>query len=221
VHFYLSRSRTIIREDNVRDHPEEVWIQLYINLSRYIDSRVCTESGHSAQVAYWGRSTARVLEVDEDAAQRIFLAAMLHDIGKIGVPDQVLIKNGPLSEEEWAVMKLHPTIGANMVRTLKKIRHIAPDIQTHQERYDGSGYPHGLRGENIPIGGRILAVVDAYEAMTHNRVYRRACSHEDAVAELHRMQGRHFDPWVVEGFLFALSASTRPMQVLAASPLPA
>jgi len=189
----------------MKEHPDEVWVQLYINLSRYIDSRVCTQSGHSALVAQWVRSTARALEVKEEEILSVYWAALLHDIGKIGVPDDVLMKNGPLSEEEWVVMKMHPTIGANMVKSLKKIEHIAPYIYSHQERFDGSGYPQGLHGEEIPIGARILAVVDAYEAITHDRVYRKARTHEEAVAELRRMEGKHFDPAVVEGFLYTLS----------------
>ncbi len=188
----------------MKEHPDEIWIQLYINLSRYIDSRVCAEAGHSELVADWVRRTARTLEMEEQEVQRVFWAALLHDIGKIGVPDNVLVKNGPLTEEEWQVMKLHPTIGANMVKSLKKIQHIAPDIYAHQEKFDGSGYPQGLRGEEIPLGARILAVVNAYEAMTHHRVYRQARSHLEAVTELRLLEGKHFDPAVVEGFLYTL-----------------
>lgn len=191
----------------MREHPDEVWIQLYINLSRYIDSRVCMDGRHSAQVANWVRSTARILELDEYSVHRIYWAALLHDIGKIGVPDNVLMKSGPLSCEEWTVMKLHPTIGANMVKTLRMIEHIAPDIYAHQEKFDGTGYPQGLRGEQIPIGARILAVVDAYEAMTHDRVYRKALTHLEAVMELHRHQGKHFDPVIVESFLYILQVN--------------
>jgi putative nucleotidyltransferase with HDIG domain len=189
------------------EHPDEVWIQLYINLSRYIDSRVCLDAGHSATVAYWVKSTARNLEMDEHEVHSMYWAALLHDIGKIGVPDSVLRKHGPLTHEEWNIIKLHPTVGANMVKSLKKIEHIAPYIFSHQEKYDGTGYPLGLQGEQIPIGGRILAVVDAYEAMTHDRVYRKARSHHEAVIELRTLEGKHFDPVVVEGFLFSVTVN--------------
>lgn len=189
-------------------HSDEIYIQLYINLSRYIDSRVCLDGKHSAKVANWVRSTARILEMDEVDVQRVYWAALLHDIGKIGVPDNVLMKNGPLTFEEWTIMKLHPTVGANMVKSLKKIEHIAPDIFSHQEKYDGSGYPLGLYGEQIPIGARILAVVDAYEAMTHDRVYRKARSHQEAVQELRQLEGKHFDPVVVESFLYSLAGNS-------------
>lgn len=185
----------------MNDYPDEVWIQLYINLSRYIDARVCLDGKHSAQVAHWVRTTARCLNLAEINVHAAYWAALLHDIGKIGVPDCVLMKSGPLTHDEWKIMKLHPTIGANMVKNLRKIEHTAPDIQAHQEKFDGSGYPMGLCGEQIPIGARILAVVDAYDAMTHDRVYRKARSHSEAVDELRHLEGRHFDPIVVDGFL--------------------
>jgi len=183
----------------------EVWMQFFINLSRYIDSRVSFNGRHSAQVAYWGKATARELAYEEVEARSIFFAALLHDIGKIGVPDEVLSKAGPLSPEEWTMMRLHPIVGANMVKSLKPIAHIAPLINAHQERYDGSGYPRGLKGDEIPLGARILAVVDAYEAMTNDRVYRKARSSEEATLELKRHGGTHFDPKVVEAFLHVVA----------------
>jgi putative nucleotidyltransferase with HDIG domain len=186
----------------------EVWMQFLINLSRYIDSRVSFNGRHSAQVAYWGKATARKLAYAETDERSIFFAALLHDVGKIGVPDEILIKAGPLSAEEWTMMRLHPIVGANIVRSLKPIAHIAPLINAHQERYDGSGYPCGLKGDEIPLGARILAVVDAYEAMTNDRVYRKARSSEEATQELKHNGGTHFDPNVVDAFLQVVT--TRP-----------
>ena len=184
----------------------EVWMQFLINLSRYIDSRVSFNGRHSAQVAYWGKATARELGYAETDERSIFFAALLHDIGKIGVPDEVLIKAGPLSADEWILMRPHPIVGANLVKSLKSIAHIAPLINAHQERYDGSGYPRGLKGDEIPLGARILAVVDAYEAMTNDRVYRKARSTEEAAQELEHHGGTHFDPKVVEAFLHVVAA---------------
>ncbi len=134
----------------------------------------------------------------------MYWGALLHDIGKIGVPDEILRKAGPLTDEEWELMKRHPELGAEIVAPVKKLVDVAPIIRSHQEKFDGSGYPDGLRGEEIPLGARILAVVDAYGAMTDERVYRKARSHEEALAELRRCAKTHFDPEVVDAFLAVL-----------------
>jgi putative nucleotidyltransferase with HDIG domain len=180
---------------------QEIWIQFLINLTRHIDKQVSFSGRHSAQVAFWARSTARVMKQSEEMAQALFWAAMLHDVGKIGVPENVLTKAGPLSDNEWTIMRLHPVLGANIVKSTKVFDAIAPMIFHHQEKYDGSGYPFGLRGDDIPLGARILAVADAYEAMTSHRVYRQALGSTEARLELTRNRGTHFDPQVVEAFL--------------------
>lgn len=159
---------------------------------------------HSERVAYWVKATARLLGVSEPDVRTMYWAAMFHDIGKIGVPMNVLSKAGPLSDSEWVMMKLHPTVGTNMVKSLNMISRIAPIIYSHQEKYDGTGYPEGLSGENIPFGARILSVIDAYDAMTSNRVYRQARSHKEAVEELVQLSYKHFDPQVVQAFLQVL-----------------
>jgi putative nucleotidyltransferase with HDIG domain len=188
----------------MRRHSEELWLKFLIDLSQYIDSRITLTNHHSRRVALWSRATARKLAISEKDVQTVYWAALLHDIGKVGIPEDVLTKAGPLTDEEWILMKLHPTVGANIVRRMKTFSHIAPVIHCHQERFDGSGYPYGLLGEQIPFGARILTVVDAYEAMTTDRVYRRARSHPEAVAELREMGGSQFDPAVVEAFLQVL-----------------
>jgi putative nucleotidyltransferase with HDIG domain len=180
---------------------QEVWIQFLINLTRYIDTQVSFTGKHSAQVAFWARSTARLLRQNEEMAHTLFWAAMLHDVGKIGIPENVLTKAGPLSDFEWTMMRMHPILGANIVKSIKVFDAMAPVIFYHQEKYDGSGYPFGLKGNDIPLGSRILAVADAYEAMTSHRVYRLALGPEKARQELFRSRGTHFDPQVVEAFL--------------------
>lgn len=177
------------------------WIQFLINLTCYIDSQVADGSGHSGKVADWAKTMATEFDFCEDETQSIFWAAMLHDIGKIGVPEHILSKNGPLDSSEWEMMRLHPIVGASIVSSLEGINHIAPIIYSHQEKYDGTGYPQGLMGESIPLAARIVSVVDAYEAITSNRVYRKARSHSDAISEIERMGGKQFDPKVVEKFL--------------------
>lgn len=186
-------------------YPEEVWVKLLISLSRYIDTRVSSSGRHSAQVAEWVKTLARRLLMDEKEVNAVYWASLLHDIGKIGVPGDVLSKEGPLTEDEWSLMRLHPTVGANIVKMLKSIEHIAPYIHYHQEKYDGSGYPNGLKGKEIPMGARIVAVADAYEAMTSDRYYCKARSQDEAIQELKRMEGHHFDPEVVEAFVEVMS----------------
>lgn len=182
-------------------HPQEEWVNLILYISKCIDRRISKSGKHSVQVAELTKNTAQKLRLDEGETQNIYWAALLHDIGKVGVPEFVLMKNGPLNKREWSVMKLHPTIGANIVSSLKEIAYLAPIIHAHQEKFDGSGYPFGLRGEKIPFGARILAVVDAYDAMTDERVYRKARSHEAAVEELKNLRGKQFDPEIVQAFI--------------------
>jgi len=127
-------------------------------------------------------------------------AGILHDIGKIGVPDQILNKKGPLTKKEWIMMKEHPVIGAQIVAPVKYLAPVSPIIQAHHEKYDGTGYPFGLTGDDIPLGSRILAVVDAYTAIRDKRIYSEAHTHEEAIAELRRSSGTQFDPKIIDIF---------------------
>lgn len=180
---------------------EAAYLQTALALARAVDVRDTYTSDHSERMARLAVAVARQMGLDEETVNHIRLAALLHDIGKIGVPDAILRKPGPLNEEEWAIMKTHPEIGAEIVAPIRKLHPVVEIILAHQERYDGTGYPRGLKGEEIPLGARILAVVDAYSAMTENRVYRKARSPEEAIAELKRCAGTHFDPQVVQAFL--------------------
>ena len=185
--------------------PEKIaGVSLLLNLSGYVDSLVSPTSWHSLQVACLGKHIAQMLSCNPYETQSIYWASLLHDVGKAGVPRQILSKPGPLTAEEWRVMKLHPLIGANLVRNISLGVPIVSLIQFHQERYDGSGYPDGLRGEQIPLGARIVAVVDAYDAMTSDRFYRKAFRSKKAVTEIETSSGRDFDPNVIEAFLHAL-----------------
>lgn len=183
---------------------EAAYLETVLALANAMDARDTYTGDHSQRLAAWAEATARELGCNQAEIEAIRWGALLHDIGKIGVPDAILRKPGPLDEAEWVIMQRHPEIGAEIVAPVRKLEDVAPIICAHQEKWDGTGYPAGLQGEAIPVGARILAVVDAYGAMTDERVYRAARSHEEAVAELRHCAGTQFDPRVVEAFLRVL-----------------
>lgn len=129
------------------------------------------------------------------------LLATLHDIGKLAIPEEILAKPGPLSPNEWSIMKKHPSIGHRIIHTIPDLAHIAEAILAHHERWDGSGYPNGLKETEIPLIARILSIVDSYDAMTNKRVYKKAISHEQALAEISSCAGSQFDPEIAELFI--------------------
>ncbi|MZP28434.1 HD domain-containing protein [Heliobacterium undosum] len=166
-----------------------------------IDAKDSYTRGHSEYVHRYVRRIADRMNVPDDQLERIATAALLHDIGKIGVNSNILRKPGALNDEEYAEIKMHVTIGEQIISQVTDFRDLAPIVAAHHEWYNGKGYPEGLAGEAIPLGARIIAVADAFEAMTANRVYRRAMSRERALAEINRCSGVQFDPAVVEVFL--------------------
>ena len=157
--------------------------------------------GHSERVRAWAVAIGRGLGLDAERLQTLSRGAELHDIGKLAIPDRILHARRRLTTEEWAIVREHPTRGVSLVRHLGFLRPTQPVILHHHERLDGSGYPKGLRGEDIPLEARIIAVVDAYDAMTSVRPYRRPLSHEAAAEELVRCSGVQFDPRCVQAFL--------------------
>jgi diguanylate cyclase (GGDEF)-like protein len=152
---------------------------------------------HSASVVDMAKTVAAVLGLDEVEVERIGHAALLHDIGKVGVPDRILHKAARLAGEEWELMREHPLIGERILRAIPGMGGVARIVRHEHERFDGSGYPDGLAGDAIPIGSRIILACDAYHAMTSDRAYRDAMPHTDAVAELVGCAGTQFDPKVV------------------------
>jgi len=165
---------------------------------------------HARRMIHLAEATARTLGRPAEELHLIRLAALLHDIGKIGIPDAILNKPGPLSQEEWAVMSRHPEIGRQvLVQTGGIFVLLSRIVVAHHERWDGAGYPYGLAQEAIPLGARILSVVDAYDAMLSERPYREAMSDADARAELESCAGSQFDPQVVQAFLQALSTQVQ------------
>ncbi len=180
---------------------EESQQQIVMTLAKVIESHDAYISRHSHIVTDLSVRLAVQLGLSPSDVQNIRWAAMLHDIGKIGIRDEILNKTGPLSLQEWQDVRLHPENGAGIVRMSSNLDFVASIIQSHHERFDGMGYPKGLKGEMIPFGARILAVADAYSAMTDKRPYRQTSTSKEAIEELRRCSGTQFDPRIVEAFV--------------------
>lgn len=168
---------------------------------------------HSKEVAKLAEKIAQRLRLHQDFIEQIKSAALIHDIGKLGVPDRILRKPGPLTEEEWAIMRQHPNIGADLIKDLEIYVDIVDIVRYEHERWDGSGYPKGLRGEEIPLGARIVAVADTYNALITDRPYRPAYSHEEALRMIREMRGVTLDPKVVDAF-FCVIEETAPQKAI-------
>jgi putative nucleotidyltransferase with HDIG domain len=173
------------------------------SLSAALDARDSETAGHSARVADLTMAIAEEvgIERDTDEWRNISWGALLHDVGKIAVPDQILRKPGSLTDEEWRTMRQHPHTGHQILQKVGFLRTASDVVLAHHERFDGSGYPRGLTGEEIPLGARIFSIADAFDAMTSDRTYRGAMPAEEALAELLRNSGTQFDPTVVRAFL--------------------
>jgi response regulator RpfG family c-di-GMP phosphodiesterase len=169
-------------------------------LGSALDSRDVGTEAHSRRVHGYALATAGEYGVAQKDLPDLAHGVLLHDIGKIGIPDAILLKPGKLTDAEWSIMRRHPEIGKRLIENVPFLRGAIPVVYCHHEKYDGSGYPQGLRGEEIPLGARIFAVVDAFDAMTFDRPYSKAISFEGAKTEIKRCVGAHFDPAVVEAF---------------------
>ncbi|MBI1727732.1 MAG: response regulator [Candidatus Rokubacteria bacterium] len=170
-------------------------------LGSALDTRDIGTHAHSRRVVGYSLALARAHGLPESQLRDLEHGVLLHDIGKIGIPDGILLKPGPLAPEEWKIMRTHPDLGRRLVEPIPFLRGAVPIVYHHHERWDGTGYPSGLRGETIPLGARIFAAADAFDAMTFDRPYSVAISFEAARREIERCSGTHFDPAVVETFL--------------------
>jgi diguanylate cyclase (GGDEF)-like protein/putative nucleotidyltransferase with HDIG domain len=176
------------------------------SLAHAVDARDAYTGSHSYMVAELAARLARLLELELEQVELVRLAGSLHDLGKLAIPEEILRKPGPLNEAERLVLERHPQIGYRMLESLG-VEPVSTWVLHHHERWDGHGYPHGLGGDAIPLGSRILLVADAYDAMTTDRVYRGKVTHEHAVAELERCAGTQFDPRVVATFVARVKRS--------------
>ena len=170
-------------------------------MASVLDTRDTETQGHSMRVVSFTLKLAELMQISDKNTLKIYeYGALLHDIGKIGIPDAILRKPGNLTDAEWQIMKKHPTIGYNLLRRIKFLETAAQIILHHHEAFDGSGYPDGLSGENIPLGARIFNVADAIDAITSDRPYQKALPFKTAAAELKKHSGQQFDPQIIAIF---------------------
>ena len=201
--FSTLANQTAVAVENARlyDELSSSFVQSVTALANAIDIRDTYTITHSQQIANWSAKTARQLGCTPDEVNEIYLGGMLHDIGKIGIPDSILQKPAKLNEEEWKIVRTHPTLGAELISPIRKLANVAPMIENSHERYDGLGYPHGKKGTDIPLGARIISVVDSYSAMRDTRPYKKPYNIARIIEELKQNSGKMYDPMVVDAFL--------------------
>jgi putative nucleotidyltransferase with HDIG domain len=200
-----NQTAVIIENARLYEELEDTFVETAVALANAIDLRDTYTSSHSQRIAEWAKDIAHLLGLTAQETQAIYWGGLLHDIGKIGIPDSILRKPAKLDETEWGIIRRHTIHGAQIIAPIRKLAHVAPIIEYSHERYDGSGYPYGLKGEEIPIGARIIGVVDSYSAMRDERPYKKQFSHAQAINELKRNAGILFDPQVVNAFLYVLN----------------
>lgn len=189
---------------------DRAYLGLAEALATALDAREHETGLHSKRVACHTLVLARRFTVDPERLRQVYWGALLHDLGKIGIPDAILLKKGTLTKGEWAIMRTHPEIGHRILGGVPLMDVAAEIVLSHEERFDGTGYPRGLSGEAIPLWARLFAVIDALDAITSDRPYRRGISFNTAKAEILRQSRAQFDPAAVEAFL-AEEATLRAM----------
>lgn len=179
--------------------------------NQLLDLKDLNTGVHSTRLAEWGMRVGQKLDLEESALQNLEVAALLHDIGKVGIPDSILKKPGRLDPDEFALMRKHPEYGWAVLRMLPGFERAALDILHHHESFDGKGYPAGLQGIEIPVVSRIVCVIDAFDAMVSSRPYRKGLPYEEAVRRLDEASGTQFDPVVVQSFLSFAETEMSPV----------
>ncbi len=201
--FSTLANQTAVAIENSRlyDEVKDAFVQSVTALANAIDMRDTYTNTHSQQIANWAAKTALLLGCSPEEADEIYLGGLLHDIGKIGIPDAILQKPGKLEQKEWKVVHTHPILGAELISPIKKLENVSPMIKYSHERYDGLGYPQGKKGEEIPLGARIISVVDSFSAMQDKRPYKEPYTRSRIIKELELNSGKMYDPKVVNAFL--------------------
>lgn len=180
---------------------QEMTLQSIMTIANTIDAKDEYTKGHSQRVADYSYILAKALGMGNEDAENIRFIGLLHDIGKIGVPDTILNKAGRLTDEEYEIMKTHPTVGAMILKDIELLPGLDIGAKYHHERYDGRGYPSGLKGDEIPFIAKIIGVADSYDAMSSDRVYRSRLSDEEILEEFERCKGTQFDPKIADVFI--------------------
>ncbi|MFC1997269.1 HD domain-containing phosphohydrolase [Chloroflexota bacterium] len=200
-------NQTAVAVENARLYKEleDTFEQTVVALANAIDVRDTYTSDHSQQIATWAAETSKLLGCSPAEIETIYWGGLLHDIGKIGIPDSILLKPTTLTESEWDIIIQHPKLGAEMISPIKKLSHIAPIVEYSHERYDGSGYPYGVTNDEIPLGARIVSVVDSFSAMMDERPYKKPMTLIAAVEEIKQNSGILYDPDVVTAFFQMLN----------------
>ncbi len=182
-------------------HLKEMTLQSIHTIVKTIDAKDDYTKGHSQRVSYYSYVLARELGSDEEEANNVRIVALLHDIGKIGVPDAILNKKGSLTDDEFEIMKTHSEVGANILKDITYLPGLEIGALYHHERYDGTGYPEGLKGDEIPYVAKVICIADAYDAMSSNRVYRKRLPEEKILEEFEKCKGGQFDPKMTDTFI--------------------
>jgi putative nucleotidyltransferase with HDIG domain len=209
-----SKAASALESSMLYDELEDAYLSTIRALANSVEARDMYTRGHTDRVTHVAETIARELGWGDDEIKWLKIGGTLHDIGKIGIPDNILNKPGPLNQEEVNVMKQHPQMGAKMLDGIPFLEPILPYVLYHHERWDGRGYPHGLKGTDIPIEGRLLAIADTVDAILSDRPYRRANIPEKVIDELMEFRGVQFDPDLVDAFVGLWRAGKIDLQTL-------
>ncbi|HEY9088722.1 MAG TPA: HD domain-containing phosphohydrolase [Anaerolineaceae bacterium] len=198
---FAKQATTVLQIANLYKEADELFLDAIRALTAAIDAKDAYTQGHSQRVSDYSVAISIEMSMDSEFIHRIRIGSMLHDVGKIGIPDEILQKRGELTPAEYEMMKQHPSVGETMLSKIRTLRSELAAVMEHHERLDGSGYPRGLRGDEISMVGRIVAVADAFDAMTSDRPYRKRMSNEEAIARLQAAAGSKFDRNVVNALI--------------------